>query len=115
MLMSTPLGTEIGCFPILLMTWSPHVTENFAACAGFCGLPVGHQAVRRRDDRDAEAAEHARQRVALGVHAQARLRDALDAGDRALAVRPVLQRDLQLRPFGAAAHFEVVDVALAAQ
>src|SRR5260221_7906893 len=91
---SPPEGIGAGLLPILLIVpspfWptplcaSPHETENFAAGSVFLSLLIGHEAFRCRDDRDAEPAEHARQRVSLRVHAQPGLRDPLDPGDRLL-------------------------------
>src|SRR5919202_6836136 len=99
---STPLGTGMGSFPmrdmLLLLSRdprSPDVGEDFPAHALLVGLPVGEQTGRRRQDRDAEAAEHPRQVGRLGVHPQAGLADAADAGDRALPVRAELQVDRQ--------------------
>src|SRR4029079_15273946 len=56
-------------------------------------LVVRRQTGRGRDDRDAEAAEHARQVGRLRIDPQPGLRDAPDTGDRALAVLAELQRD----------------------
>src|SRR5215471_3862409 len=93
---STPAGTTTGVRPIRdIVSSLPHVGEDFPAHALLLGLPVGQQAARRRDDRDAEAAEHPRQVVLARVDPQAWLRDALDPGDRALPRRAVLQRDHQ--------------------
>src|SRR6266540_118491 len=47
---------------------SPDVGEDFPAYPSPAGLPVGQQPLRRRNDGDAEAAEHARQVGRLGVH-----------------------------------------------
>src|SRR5215475_12773007 len=91
---STPEGTVTGIRPIRdIGTPLPDVGEDFPAHALLLGLPVGHQARRGRDDRDAETAEDPRQVVLAGVHPQPRLGDPLDARDRALARWPVLQRD----------------------
>src|SRR5438132_11250984 len=111
-LTSTPCGIGIGLRPILLNClsplWpSPDETENFTAGTVLLGLLVGHEALRRRDDRDAEPAEHARQRVALRIYTQSRLRDPLDPGDRLLAIGPVLQRHGQQRSLFPAQHGEV--------
>src|SRR5947208_9286116 len=58
-LTSTPDGIGIGLRPILLIGpspfWpSPHETENFAAGSVLLSLLVCHEALRRRDDRDAQ-------------------------------------------------------------
>src|SRR5436190_22016640 len=67
---STPLGISMGCLPILLMAPSsyapsraprfpsPDVGDDLAADPLARGLLVGHDALRRRHDRDAQAAEH---------------------------------------------------------
>src|SRR5215472_17863271 len=61
---STPLGMAIGSLPIRDIAGSlPDVGEDFPAYALLLCLLVGHQAGRRRDDCDAEAAEHPRQVV----------------------------------------------------
>src|SRR5215470_9806028 len=50
---SRPLGMVIGSRPILDMAGSlPDVGEDFPAYALLLGLLIGHQARRRRDDRD---------------------------------------------------------------
>src|SRR5215831_5602721 len=68
---STPAGTTTGIRPIRdIVSSLPHVGEDFPAHALLFGLPVGQQA--------------------------ARLRDALDPGDRALPRRAVFQRDHQV-------------------
>src|SRR5215212_1114022 len=103
---STPLGTGMGSLPmrdmLLLLSLdlldpsgSPDEGEDFPAHALLVGLPVGEQARGRRQDRDAQAAQHPGQVGRLGVHPQAGLADAADAGDRALAVGAVLQVDRQ--------------------
>src|SRR6476619_4227048 len=89
---STPAGTWMGRRPIRLMT-SPHEREHLAADALLRGIRGGAHAGRGGDDRAAEAAQHARQAVLRRVDAAARLRDALQARDHALAVRAVLQLD----------------------
>src|SRR5690606_2864137 len=98
MVTSTPAGTVTGSFPMRDMssTPSPDVGEDFPAHAVLLRLLVGLQAARRRDDRDAEAAQDPGQVVVLGVHPQTGLRHAPEAGDAALAVAPVLQLDDQV-------------------
>src|SRR5690349_5903670 len=55
---STPEGTTTGIRPIRdIGTPLPDVGEDFPAHAMLLGLPVGHQARRRRDDGDTETAE----------------------------------------------------------
>src|SRR5689334_22304065 len=65
---STPDGTGTGSLPIRDIRTSPHVGEDFPAYSTLGGLSVGQQPGRRRDDRRAEATEHARQAGRLRVH-----------------------------------------------
>src|SRR5215211_819911 len=61
MVTSTPVGTGIGLRPMrdmLVRLLSPDVGEDFPAHAPLAGLPVGEQPLLRRDDGDAETAEH---------------------------------------------------------
>src|SRR5699024_6840422 len=71
--------------------WLPDVGEDFPANAVLLGLPVGHQATGRRNDRHAEATEYSRQIVLLGVDTQTGLGDPTDAGDGTLPGGTVLQ------------------------
>src|SRR5215475_11107935 len=113
MVTSTPLGMAIGSRPIRDMAGSlPDVGEDFPAYALLLGLLVGHQAARRRDDGDAEAAEHPRQVVLARVHAQARLGHPLEARDGALPGRAELQRDDQVLANLGVLHLPAGDVAL---
>src|SRR5262249_44466787 len=57
---STPLGTEMGAFPIRLIPHSPHVAEDLAADPALARLAVGHEALTGREDGDPEPAEDAR-------------------------------------------------------
>src|ERR1022692_884530 len=113
MVTSTPPGTATGMRPIRDMADSlPDVGEDFSAYALLVRRLVGHQAARRGDDRDAEAAEHPRQVVLARVHPQARLGHPLEPGNRALAGRPELERDHEaLADFGIL-HAPARDVAL---
>src|SRR5918998_1946356 len=98
MVMSTPAGTGIDLRPIRDMFLSlqlPDEGEDFPANAPLAGLPVGQQSLGRRNDRDAQATEHPRELVGLGVHPQAGLGHALDAGEAALAVLAVLELNNQ--------------------
>src|SRR5688572_4743658 len=57
----TPAGTATGSFPIRDMVGSlPDEGEEFAAGALRARLAVGHQALRRAEDRHAEAVADAR-------------------------------------------------------
>src|SRR5690348_9052643 len=107
---STPLGIWIGSRPMRDMSETPlpDVGEDFAAHAALRALLVGEQTVRCRDDRDAEAAEDARQVGRLRVDAQPGLAHAPDTGDRALAVRAVLELDDEVLRRGVA--LDVLDV-----
>src|SRR5215475_3166817 len=94
MLTSTPLGIGTGMRPIRdISVSSPDVGEDFPAYAALDRLLVGHQATRGGDDGDAKTAEHPRQVVLLRVHAQPGLGHPLEARDRPLTGRPVLERD----------------------
>src|SRR6478736_8066530 len=102
MAMSTPDGTATGSLPIrdmLFFSFSglglPDVGEDFPTHALLVGLAVGQQALARRDDRDAQAAEHLRETRVLGVDPQARLADPADARNGALPVAAVLEGDRQ--------------------
>src|SRR6266403_1290680 len=94
---STPWGMGMGFLPIRDMGAPlPDLTEDLAAHSTLPRLTVGHQSLVGRQNRDAHAPEHAGHGVGLRVHAQPRLRDALQARDRALAVLGVLEHDLEL-------------------
>src|SRR6266511_3156093 len=79
-----------------LGTWVaplPDGADQLAADLLLAGLAVDEDALRRRQDRDAHAAQDPRDRVIRDVPAQPGLRDALDVADRGLAVAAVLQED----------------------
>ncbi|CAN4021128.1 Putative manganese efflux pump MntP, partial [Dysosmobacter welbionis] len=59
----------------------PNECQDLAADMELAGLLVGHDALGRRDDSDAQAAEHAGQLVGAHIDAQAGLGDAAQAGD----------------------------------
>src|SRR6202012_3716339 len=84
---------DVRCATLYSSPPLPDVGEDFPAHAVLLGLLVGHQAAGRRDDRDAEPAEHAGQVVLLRVNPQTGLGDPLDPRNRALARVAVLQRD----------------------
>src|SRR6476661_8544930 len=93
---STPFGSGIGFFPIRDMGLSlPNLAEDLAADAALGRLGARQDALRRRDDGQAETVEHARDLLLVAVNAAARARDALDAVDDRLAVGRVLQVDPQ--------------------
>src|SRR6266516_4626511 len=111
---STPLGSSMGCFPILLIASlvprpSPHVREHFAADAPARGVPVGHHAVRRADDRDPEATHDTWQVTTSAVDPPAGLRYASEPGDRALLARTVLEADPEQLMHSLAIAFVSVD------
>src|SRR5438067_4049667 len=72
---STPLGSVTGSLPIRLISSSPHVRQDLAAEGLALGLAAGHEPRRRRDDRDAQAAEDARHLRLARIHPQARPAD----------------------------------------
>src|SRR5262249_34575967 len=88
-----------------------HDAEHFAADAGLAGAAVGHHALGRGHDRDAETVHDARDVVAALVDAQAGARDALDLLDHGLA-GVVLEADLDEGLALLVAECEVLDVAL---
>src|SRR5262249_36602431 len=90
---STPLGSSMGCLPILLIVPSPHVGEHFAADALARRVAVRHHALRRAHDRDPEPTHHPRQLGPATVRAPAGLGDPAQPRDRPLLPRPVLQAD----------------------
>src|SRR5436190_12018586 len=108
---ATSDGIGIGCFPILDIS-SPDETDHFAADALLLGGAARHDAAGRGQDRDAHAAEDARQAVLARVDAATRLGDALEAGDHALAIAPVLQLDDELVEALALLRVVVANVAL---
>src|SRR3712207_5179080 len=118
----TPDGTATGFLPTRDIFESPwfcadasaleDLAEHFAAHVLLPGLVIGHHALRRRENGDAEAVSHARHGVDGSIHAAARLGDALDGADHRLAVI-VLQLDRKLSPAIAELRLRVVaDVAL---
>src|SRR6266851_685832 len=60
--------------------------QHFAAGAGRARLGVGHDALRRGYDRDAQAAQHLGQLILTAIDTQPRTADALDAVDDGTAV-----------------------------
>src|SRR5580692_1762662 len=64
----TPCGRSTGFFATrdMMNSWRYRLLndeEHFAAGAGRARLPVGHDALRRRDHRHPQAAQHLRQLV----------------------------------------------------
>src|SRR5262249_50020915 len=113
MVTSTPLGIVTGMRPIRdSAASSPDVGQDCPARATPDGLLVGHQATRGGDDGDAEPAEHPRQAVLLRVHPQPGLGHPLEARDRPLTGRPVLEQDHEVLADLGIFHPPAGDVAL---
>src|SRR5215467_956828 len=107
----TPSGTWMGALPILLIRL-PDESHDFAADPALLRGAARHEAGRRREDRDAHPAEHARKTVLPCVDPAARLRHALQARDDPLAVAAELEVDDQGIEGLALLHVIVTDVAL---
>src|SRR5687768_11533281 len=90
---STPLATGMGILPMRLIAlpYLPDVRQDLATEALLLRVAAGHEARRRGDDRDAEAAEHARHLGLARVDAEPGLRDPADAGHRGHLAADVLQ------------------------
>src|SRR5579859_3438677 len=109
----TPDGMAIAFFP--MRDISVHLTEDFAADVGDAGGGVGHHALGRRQNRDAQAVLHRLEIGDRGVDPAAGLGDAVDFRDHRLAVE-ILQFDLELREGARLLHnVEAADVALGLQ
>src|SRR6201991_1141870 len=93
----TPAGTSMGLRPIRLIERSPNLRHDFAADASAAGLVAGHDALGRRDDGGAHAAEHLGDAGGGDVVALARARGALQPGHDGLAVLRVLELDADQR------------------
>src|SRR5207253_895973 len=89
---STPAGTSIGRLPIRLIR-SPHVAQDFAADAFGLGGAARDDAARGGHDRDAHPAEHALAAGLARVDSAARLGDAAQPAEDALAAAAVLELD----------------------
>src|SRR4029079_2075299 len=90
----------------------PDEGHNFAADAALLRGTARDETGRRREDRDAHPAEHARKTVLPGVDPAARLRHALQAGDDPLAIAAELEVDDQGIEALALLHVIVADVTL---
>src|SRR5687768_15901111 len=121
---STPDGIGTGSLPMrdtsLTSSFrdSPHVREDFAAHAVVVCLPVGKQTLRRRDNGNAEPAQHLGQAGRLGVDAKARFGDPAHPRDGTFPVLAVLQGDrkcLADMALGRLLHRVAGDVALVGQ
>src|SRR5436189_3092096 len=107
----TLAGSSMCCFPILDISL-PDEAHDFAADSLLFGGARGDEPVRRRHDRDAHPAEHARQAILARVDTAAGLGHPLEVGDDPLAASAVLQLDDQGIEALALLHVEVRDVAL---
>src|SRR5690606_27543315 len=106
-------GTGTGIFPMRdIVSSSPDVRDDLAAHASPARGAVGHQAVVGGQDRDAEAAEHAGDLVALHVDPESGLRDATQTRDDTLTVRAVLHGHVQRRLWRGVLDAVAGDVAL---
>src|SRR5258705_12707137 len=92
-LTSTPLGISTFFRPIRDMG-SPDLAQDFTAHAALARLAVGHHALRRRQDRDAEAVADLRHLLGRDVLPLAGTRHPAHAGDRAGVAAVVAKRDL---------------------
>src|SRR5690606_6697914 len=90
----TPDGTAIGFLPMRDISVDP--AQHFAAHVLVAGRGVGHDALGRRKDRDAQAVLHRLEVADRRIDPTARLGDAGDFRDHRLAVE-ILQLDLELR------------------
>src|ERR1044071_3886667 len=86
----TPAGPSMGLRRIRLMAL-PNLRHDFAADAAATGLVAGHDALGRRDDGGAHAAEHLGDAGGGDVVALARTRCALQPRHDGLAVLRVLE------------------------
>src|SRR5688500_12709993 len=89
----TPFGTATGAFPIRDMGGAPlpDESEKLTARARLARLTVGHQPLRRGQDRDPEAVPHTRILGDADVLAKAGRGHALQRTDDRLAPRGVLE------------------------
>src|SRR5574337_1202322 len=107
---STPLGSVIGFFATRdIGISSSNRADDFAANTLRARLSVAHDAVRRRDDGNAETSHHLRQLVLAAVYAQTRAADTGQLVDRRPALE-ILQRDFKHRLGAVAADLEVAHI-----
>src|SRR4051812_1172495 len=95
----TPLVMGIGALPMrdMLSPPLPDAGEELAAGARLARLAVGHQPLRRGEDRDTEPVADARDLADPDVLAQARRGDLLQRADDGLPARGVLEPHAQQR------------------
>src|SRR6266850_1759505 len=91
----TPLGILTGSLPILLMG-SPNVTHDLATEARLGRFLAGHDAMGRRENDDAQAAQDTRDLGLAGVDAQPGLADSAQPGQRLAPRRLRLEGDVEL-------------------
>src|SRR5262245_36131018 len=90
----TPAGSAIGAFPILdTSSPLPDGAEDLAPDARLAGRAPAHHALRRGEDRDAQAAHDLRDLVVPGIDPLARPADALQARQESMAFAVVAQCD----------------------
>ena len=75
----------------MLSSFLPDKRQDFAADVVGTSRPVGHDALGRGNDGNAETLEHAGQLIGAGVHPQAGLGHAAQAGDDLLFAGEVLE------------------------
>src|SRR5919109_2447859 len=112
---STPPGREIGCFPIRLMARLPDPRHQLAADAGAPGVVAGHHAMRGRHDRGPHSAVHLGHGPGGHVLAPPGLRHALEPLNHRLARLGVLEAHAKHPADSRRLDGEVLDVALLAQ
>src|SRR5271168_610435 len=128
-LIFTPAGTGIGLRPIrdicpilyfptrsispARVSRLPNFTKNFAADVRFAGGAAGHEALRRSQNADAQAADNRLDFRGAEIITLAGTRNALQATDDTAAIRRVLQENAQgLAGLVFVDHFVSGDVAL---
>src|SRR5947209_18784901 len=90
----TPEGTSMGLLPIRLID-SPDEAHDFAADSALLRGSARDETGRRRENRDAHPAEHARQTILARVDPPPRLGDPLQATDHPFPVPAELEVDDQ--------------------
>src|SRR5829696_4899563 len=114
----TPVGLGMGFLPMRLMMGLPDLGHDLAADARLARVVAGHDALRRRQDRRAHAAQDLRDVLGVDVRPAPRAGDPLEAGDHGRAVLSVLEADVDPVARGAAlggTDLEALDVALLAE
>src|SRR5690606_13721617 len=111
----TPAGMSMGSLPIRDIFQSPNVGDNFSAHALLLGLAVSQKTAGGGQDGNAEATEDLGELGRLRVNAEAGLRNALQASNRTLTVRTVLEREGEGLTNASVGLLEACNVALALQ